>query len=72
MLGVTGFLLPTPSDGGEPPWARAGPAGERDQPCKRLREGAENVGPGWFLEHLYPASLAARDFDLFVDVMLLN
>ena len=63
MLGVTGFLLSTPSDGGEPPWARAGPAGERDQPCKRLREGAE---------HLYPASLAARDFDLFIDVMLLN
>ena len=45
---------------------------EGDQPCKRLREGAEKVGPGWFLEHLYPASLAARDFDLFVDVMLLN
>ena len=46
--------------------------GLSDQLCKRSREGAEKVGPGWFLEHLCPASPAARDFDLFIDVMLLN
>lgn len=44
--------------------------GLRDQPCKRSREGAEKVGSGWFLEHLCPASRAARDFDLFIDVIV--